>query len=147
MHIGPNRLQGDLHRYEFSLETPELAAHVTFTGIVPPARIGTGEFRLGESDRLGWLVAIPRGTVEGTITLCGQTRMVRGLGYHDHNWGSLPFEDYLQEWYWGRAYLGDYTVIFSELAACVWQDPSSITVVGARRAIAALHWTIRPVAD
>ncbi len=115
VHIGPNWLQGDLHRYEFSLETPELAMHLTFTGLVPPARIGTGEVRLGECDRLGWLVAIPRGTVEGTITLRGQTQAVRGTGYHDHNWGSLPFEDYLQEWYLGRAYLGDYAVIFSEL--------------------------------
>lgn len=117
VHIGPNWLRGNLHHYEFSVETPELSMQLTFTGILPPARIGTGEIRLGEKDHFGWLVAVPRGTVQGTLTLRGQTRTVSGLGYHDHNWGSLPFEDFLQEWYWGRAYLGDYTLIFAEIRA------------------------------
>jgi hypothetical protein len=115
VHIGPNWLRGDLHRYEFSLDTPALSMQLTFTGTLPSARIGTGETHLGEKDTFGWLVAVPRAVVTGTITLRGQTRSVSGLGYHDHNWGSLPFEDFLQEWYWGRAYLGDYTLIFAEI--------------------------------
>lgn len=113
VHIGPHWVRGDLHRYEFATQAPELSLHLTFTATVPAARTGTGRTLIGERDYLGWLVAIPRGTVEGTITVRGQTRTVHGEGYHDHNWGTLPFEDYLREWYWGRAYLGDYTIIFS----------------------------------
>src|ERR1700736_3521886 len=76
VHIGPNWLRGDLHRYEVSLETPALSIQLTFTGTIPAARIGTGETQLGEKDTFGWLVAVPRGTVTGTITLRSQTRSV-----------------------------------------------------------------------
>jgi carotenoid 1,2-hydratase len=31
----------------------------------------------------------------------------RGHGYHDHNWGTLPFASEIQDWYWARATLGE----------------------------------------
>lgn len=118
VQLGPNWVRGDLHRYELSSQSPDLSMRLTLTDIVPSSRIGTGKTLIGDKgDYLGWLIAVPRGTVEGAITLRGQTRSVHGEGYHDHNWGTIPFEDYLREWYWGRAYLGNYTVIFSETHA------------------------------
>jgi hypothetical protein len=40
---------------------------------------------------------------------------VRGTGYRDRNWGNVPFLETMREWWWGRAYLGEFTIIFFEL--------------------------------
>jgi hypothetical protein len=117
VRMGPNWVRGDLRRYELHAELPEFSADLVFTGVLPPTRVGTGLVRYGEDGRayLGWLVPMPRATVEGTLTIAGETRSVRGTGYRDRNWGNVPFVDTLREWYWGRAHLGDYSIVFFEL--------------------------------
>lgn len=50
---------------------------------------------------LKWLVYMPSAEVEGTITIDGRVREIRGAGYHDHIWGRWAFSD-LQ---WNRAQL------------------------------------------
>lgn len=59
-----------------------------------------------------WLPAAPSCQVSGQIMLRehanpGAERLrFEGLGYHDHNWGTLPFDARIKDWYWGRASLG-----------------------------------------
>jgi hypothetical protein len=60
---------------------------------------------------------VPRGSVEGTITIAGTSRTVSGVGYHDHNWGDVSMLDLIHDWYWGRAQVGGYTVIASYITA------------------------------
>jgi hypothetical protein len=117
VRIGPNWVRGELRRYDLHAETPEFSADLVYTGVLPPTRVGTGLVRYGEDGHayLGWLVPMPRATVGGTLTIAGGTRAVRGTGYRDRNWGNVPFLDTLREWYWGRAYLGEYTIVFFEL--------------------------------
>ena len=45
----------------------------------------------------------------------GAKRAVRGSGYHDHNWGNVELRKILNDWWWTRAQIGDYTVITSEM--------------------------------
>jgi len=119
VRIGPNWIQGDLHRYELHAEGQGLAADLTFTGIVPPWRPGAGKnyYDAALTRYFAWLPAIPFGQVTGTLTYDGQTRQVRGTGYHDHNWGNIGLDQIVSHWYWGRAHLGDYTLIFVEMVS------------------------------
>ncbi|MEI6874577.1 MAG: hydroxyneurosporene dehydrogenase, partial [Spirochaetota bacterium] len=57
-------------------------------GRVAPWRPASGIVADGDSF-FAWLAAVPEGEVSGSITVGGQTRAVRGSGYHDHNWGNI----------------------------------------------------------
>lgn len=58
-----------------------------------------------------WLPAAPVCRVSGRIALRAahnpgaEEIMFRGTGYHDHNWGRLPFAAEIRDWYWARAAL------------------------------------------
>jgi hypothetical protein len=118
VRIGANWINGDLHRYEVHVEMGGLLADLIFTGTVAPWRPGAGKAFFGDLDHFfGWLPSIPYGTVEGTLTYDGQARQVKGTGYHDHNWGNVGLDDVMDHWYWGRAHLGEYTLIFVEQVA------------------------------
>jgi hypothetical protein len=96
-------------------QTKSLAADLTFTGLVPPWRPGAGKSFFGDLDHyFAWLPSIPYGTVEGTLAYDGETHPVLGDGYHDHNWGNLSLPSVMDHWVWGRAHVGDYTLIFVE---------------------------------
>jgi len=118
VRIGPNWTHGDLHQYQVHVELNNLAADLTFRGIVPPWRPGAGKAYFGDLDHyFAWLPSIPYGSAEGTLTYDGQTHIVKGTGYHDHNWGNVGLNDVMDHWYWGRAHLGEYTLIFVEQVA------------------------------
>lgn len=115
VRIADSWVRGDLHQYELHARTGELATDLTFTGIVPPWRPGAGKVSFGdEGHYFAWLPAIPHGVVSGTLTYDGKTVSVSGVGYHDHNWGNGDLNTVIDHWYWGRANLGDFTVIFVE---------------------------------
>lgn len=104
--------------FRLHAETNGLAAELTFTGLVPPWRPGAGKSYFGDLEHyFAWLPSIPYGAVEGTLTYDGQTHTVRGSGYHDHNWGNVALPSVMDHWYWGRAHIGDYTLIFVEQIA------------------------------
>jgi hypothetical protein len=115
VHIGANWAKGDLHSYQLHVETESMSADLTFTGLVPAWRPGAGKSYFGDLDHyFGWLPTVPYGTVEGTLSYDGQPHAVRGTGYHDHNWGNVGLNDVMDHWYWGRAHIGDYTLIYVE---------------------------------
>lgn|GEM_PF-568632 len=55
---------------------------------------------LGEDDGHTWACVAPVCRVEGEVN----SIQFSGLGYHDHNFGQLPWAD-TDTWYWGRAVL------------------------------------------
>lgn len=121
--IGPNRAQGDLHTYQLHVEmvadpasdAGSITLDLTFTGLVPPWRPGAGKSCFGDLNHyFAWLPAIPYGRVEGEITCDGKVHQVSGAGYHDHNWGNIGINEVMDHWYWGRARIGDYTLIYVE---------------------------------
>jgi len=115
VQIGPNWVKGDLHTYLLHVSTNLACAELTFTGIVPPWRPGAGKACFGDTDHyFAWLPAIPYGRVDGFLTYSGQTHRVSGTGYHDHNWGNVGLNEIMDHWYWGRAHVGDYTLIYVE---------------------------------
>jgi hypothetical protein len=122
VHMGPSHVhqENKSGRWTYTLhaETKTQSADLVFTGLVPPWRQGAGKGYYGDLQHFfAWLPTIPYGTVEGTLTYDGQTRRVRGTGYHDHNWGNVPLPSILDHWTWGRAHVGDYSLIFVEQIA------------------------------
>ncbi len=113
--FGPNTLSLTNGLWQMTLADENangrtLEALLTFTA--PPlhaAPLQSDAF----SDTHSWLPAAPFCRVSGQITLReahnpgAETIMFEGTGYHDHNWGRLPFEDTIRDWYWARAALGD----------------------------------------
>lgn len=101
--------------YTLHAETTGMSADLTFQGLVPPWRPGAGKVHFGDLEHFfAWLPAIPYGTVAGTLTYDGTAHSVQGSGYHDHNWGNLPLPSVMDHWTWGRAHVGEYTLIFVE---------------------------------
>ena len=117
--IGPNVFKGDLDQYTIHFEMDEIIADVTLKGSVPSWRPATGHIFFGEQDEnyFAWLPSVPQGEVEATITINGTTKEYKGTGYHDHNWGNISMARLLHHWYWGRAKIGEYTVISSYITS------------------------------
>ncbi|MCX7029791.1 MAG: hydroxyneurosporene dehydrogenase [Spirochaetes bacterium] len=111
VRIGACTAAGDLRGYTVHYEDADVSADLRLAGTVPAWRPGTGHAFFA------WLPSVPKGTVEGTLSIGGATPIVTGVGYHDHNWGNAPLLDLVHDWYWGRARIGDYTVISSTITA------------------------------
>ncbi len=114
VRIGPNTVTGDLDTYTLHIELDDFVADLTIDRIAPSWRPGAGITYFGAAkDRyLAWVVPVPYGTVTATIT-DGETISTRtGSAYHDHNWGNHLMSGFLDHWYWGRAHVGDYTVVY-----------------------------------
>lgn len=103
VQIGEFTFAGDLETYTFSGQANDTGLNLTVTRRVPSYRPGSGKMYLNDTDDyLGWVVAVPYGLVEGTLIVDGTERPISGTAYHDHNWGNVPFAQYMRRWWWGR---------------------------------------------
>jgi carotenoid 1,2-hydratase len=67
---------------------------------------------LGEaSDPHTWVCVAPVCAMEARVTRAGQPIVFRGHGYHDHNFGQLPWHD-VAIWYWGEAQYRNQRTVF-----------------------------------
>lgn len=94
-------------------------ADLTIERDAPSWRPGAGVtyFDSPHEQLFGWVVPVPYGTVAGPVTVDGETRTVTGSAYHDHNWGNKVMNAGLDHWYWGRAHVGDYTVVYVRMTS------------------------------
>lgn len=117
VRIGPCYIRGDLRSYEIFFTNEEATCHLTLEGSVPSWRPESGHIRFGEKDFFAWLPSVPEGTVRGTLQTPGGVVDLQGTGYHDHNWGNKLMILLMNDWYWGRAKIGDYVVVSSYIYA------------------------------
>ncbi len=119
VRAGESFVRGDLCEYELHAKAGELAVQLNFTGQIPAWRPGVGKNFFDEAltRYFAWFPAIPYGRVEGHLIYDGKLHPVKGSCYHDHNWGNIGLNEVLSHWYWGRAHLGDYTLIFAVMTA------------------------------
>ena len=87
----------------------DLVFHRKLPGWKP---LGKGHLYDNGSESHFWLVPVPRAEVEGNLYLGEKVVSVKGLGYHDHNWGNVDLHDSLHSWFWGRWHHPDYTAIY-----------------------------------
>jgi predicted secreted hydrolase len=111
--IGPNTFRRDADGYAIHVEIDNMVADFTLRAEVPPWRPETGHAFFGahEEHYIAWLPIVSRGVVKAALTVDGRTERRSGTGYHDHNWGNVAPRKVLDHWYWGRACVGDYTVV------------------------------------
>lgn len=105
--------EGGAPVYELHIAEGDLEARLTFTPEVPGWRPGQGKTIYGNRGYFAWIVPIPRAHVEGAIRIGDSIITARGIGYHDHNWGTADMKRILTHWYWGRIYADDLTLIYA----------------------------------
>lgn len=115
--IGDSHAIGDLAHYDLRMRGDRVQADLVIDRACPSWRPGAGMTFLDHAKRhyLAWVVPVPSGRVAGTVTVDGQARQVTGAAYHDHNWGNRQMNAGLDHWYWGRAHIGGYTVVYARL--------------------------------
>ena len=112
----------NLDRYELHFEGTETSGESVIADLIleseaPAWRPGTGKMYFDDNRKkyFAWLAAVPYANVRGSIEFKGTAKKVSGSGYHDHNWGNLKLDKVIKQWYWGRARVGEYTMIFSQI--------------------------------
>ncbi|GGN19350.1 hydroxyneurosporene dehydrogenase [Streptomyces fuscichromogenes] len=122
VRIAANTFSGDLATYTIHVEDEGFTADVTLERTVPSWRPETGHMYFNDGrdtgeKLLGWVAPVPVGTVEATLTLDGVEETLRGIGYHDHNWGDAPLNQLIHNWRWGRAQVGPYSLVWCYITA------------------------------
>lgn len=117
MRIGDCYIRGDLKHYDIYFKNDEAECSISMDGSVPSWRPESGHIYFGKKDFFAWLPSVPEGVVKGTLTTKNETISLAGTGYHDHNWGNKLMILLMNDWYWGRAKVGDYVVVSSYIYA------------------------------
>jgi hypothetical protein len=119
IQIGGNSIQGDLNQYQIIINPKDshgIGMDLKLSREVPSFRPATGNF--AATDKFfSWLVAVPNGSISGTMTLNGTPQPIHGRGYHDHMWGNVSPVDLIENWWLGQSKIGDNVVVASYLMA------------------------------
>ena len=117
VRFGPHIFSGDLKEYKLYVETVDgMGADLTLTSLSKPFRPGTAYFGFDDL-YYTWLCVVPKGKITGTLTINGKKVQVNGYGYHDHQWGSIPFHFAWNHWWWARQSYEDYTLLVFNMVA------------------------------
>jgi hypothetical protein len=117
VRIGRNWVRGDLSNYGLHAESEGITVDLTTKREAPSWRPGAAisYFNSAKTKYFAWVVPIPYGTINGTVTRGGKTTEVKGTVCHDHNWGNAVMGSMLDHWYWGRSHIGEFSIIFAQL--------------------------------
>ena len=117
VRIGDSYIKGDLSHYDIYFKNSEVECKVSLDASVPSWRPASGHIYFGQKDFFAGLPSVPEGRVSGVLTTKDRTIELDGTGYHDHNWGNKLMLFLMNDWYWGRAKIGDYVVVSSYIYA------------------------------
>lgn len=117
VRVSNNRFRGDLHAYTIHAQVDDVVVDVELTGVTEPWRPATGYTYYGDdgAGEFAWLPAVPHGAVSATYRVGDESVTSAGHGYHDHNWGNVPLQMVVNNWYWGRGSVGPYTFITAQI--------------------------------
>ncbi|HWK44302.1 MAG TPA: hypothetical protein VNT30_06265 [Stellaceae bacterium] len=120
VRIGTNHFVGDLNRYHITATIEDISVDIDLTAEVRAWRPKSGHLYFGAEGReklFAWLPAVPRGLASVRYSIGNEEYRASGSGYHDHNWGDIPMQTLMHNWYWARASIGPYTIIASYITA------------------------------
>jgi len=120
VRIGTNCFVGDLNRYHITATIEEISVDIELTGEVRAWRPKSGHLYFGDEGReklFAWLPSVPYGLASVRYQIGNEEHRATGSGYHDHNWGDVPMQTLMHNWYWARASVGPYTIIASYITA------------------------------
>jgi hypothetical protein len=116
----PTHFIGDLHRYYITAAIEEISVEIELTGEVRAWRPKSAHLYFGSEGReslFAWLPSVPQGVAHVRYKIGHEEYRASGSGYHDHNWGDVPMQTLMHNWYWGPAKAGPYTVIACHITA------------------------------
>jgi hypothetical protein len=117
VRIGDCFIKGDLKHYEIYFKNETAECRIALDRSVESWRPYSGHIYFGEKDYFAWLPTVPEGIVNGELKIINENIKLLGTGYHDHNWGNKLMILLMNDWYWGRAKIGDYVVVSSYIYA------------------------------
>jgi FlaG/FlaF family flagellin (archaellin) len=119
VEIGTTSLKYVDGDYILSFEEGNLKYDAVMKSTIEMWRPETGYTVFGDEDEdfFAWFVAQPASDITATLNIDGSTQELIGTGYHDHNWGNIAMNEVVNHWYWGRAKIGDYNIITSDIIA------------------------------
>ena len=100
-------------RYRARFTAQGVTAEIDLTPTAAPWRPEAGHIIFGEHDEnlFGWAIPVPNGHAHVVINGAGLDIDSHGTGYIDRGWMNQPLGDFLHDWDWFHAQLGDYTVL------------------------------------
>ncbi|KAJ3810481.1 hypothetical protein EV368DRAFT_73417 [Lentinula lateritia] len=108
----------DMSSYEVVIDSADVMG-VTGTismQSIAPAHYPCSVAQAGETMQLmpnvGWANAVPDSQATIQLEINGQNVSFTGSGYHDMNWGDIPFTDAVGTWHWGHGRLGPYSLVW-----------------------------------
>ncbi|MBM3150217.1 MAG: carotenoid 1,2-hydratase, partial [Chloroflexi bacterium] len=113
VQMGESFARQDGNRYQVKMHAKGVGAELCFQGELPGWKPTSGFVYQDKGVEQGWVIAVPRGHVEGQLYLGDKTIAVKGRGYHDHNWGNRNLYDCFRGWHWGRLFDPKYTLIYA----------------------------------
>jgi hypothetical protein len=102
--IGTNRFVGDLNRYHVTATIEEISVDIELTGQVRAWRPKSGHLYFGaegSAKLFAWLPSVPNGLATVRYRIGDEEHRASGSGYHDHNWGDVPMQTLIHNWYCG----------------------------------------------
>ncbi|MFV0359506.1 hypothetical protein [Tropicimonas sp.] len=123
LHIGKAYFTGDLETYRIHFEGRNdddvlIVIDLEMESTCEPWRPATGQFVGdpsqsvdGDPPSFNWFCALPGARVKAKYRIGDQSYESEGTGYHDHNWGNVPMQAVVEQWYWGHGNVGPYTVV------------------------------------
>lgn len=139
VRVGPNTLGRDEDgAISAVVDAPMLFGGGRLSGdlrVCPSGTDGGGIREVeGKSDHV-WNPLNPSCSVAGTLRLAGAdgsekwSTEFEGRGYVDHNYGRRPLTEGIRRWHWGRAHLGDTTIVYYHTEPTSGSDESVLAVI------------------
>ncbi|OAP64514.1 hypothetical protein AYL99_00486 [Fonsecaea erecta] len=107
----------DLSQYAITIDNPSLG----ISGTVDFISRGPGHYPCsplveGANElimpNVGWVNVLPAADASVHMNFGGTPMIFNGNGYHDKNWGAIPFTSAVNSWYWGHGTFGDYHMVW-----------------------------------
>jgi hypothetical protein len=114
--IGGHHFWQEGNEYRLVVNSGKVGADLTLQRVAPAMMLpSSGSIYYDETsgDAHFWCVSIPRGNAFGKLIIAGKEIPVRGVCYHDHNWGTCDMNQNFGGWVWGRFFDDVYSGIFT----------------------------------
>lgn len=107
----------DAERLNFSLPFgQDVRFEGEMTKLAKPLIIENGILNKDSMGRVSnWVVEIPHASFEGALIRGNNKKEIKGFGYQDHQWGTLPLQEFVSDWIWGHFSDTERSVVFFKI--------------------------------
>ncbi|KIK64196.1 hypothetical protein GYMLUDRAFT_40485 [Collybiopsis luxurians FD-317 M1] len=108
----------DLSTYQVNFDSADLlgiTGSISMQSVAPahyPCNGNQAGVNMALMPSVGWANAVPDSQATVQLEINGQNITFTGFGYHDMNWGDIPFTAAVGTWHWGHGRLGPYSLVW-----------------------------------